>query len=104
MTVAQTYNDTAGSSAIVEGTLEEVTFSGNGSFIIPNGALAVSDILDFSIRPQSMITVTIYLADGQQTNSITSHPGSRTTSWFTFGDHVNGNNSTDSTSQSAAHW
>ncbi|KAG8930649.1 hypothetical protein FRC00_001050 [Tulasnella sp. 408] len=51
-----------------------------------------------------MITISLYLADGQTTNSITSHPGSRTTSWFSFGNFVNAANLTDSSTLSAAHW
>lgn len=46
----------------------------------------------------------MYLAQGQQGYSITSHPGSRTTSWFTYGNQVNAANLTGSSLQSAAHW
>jgi lysophospholipase L1-like esterase len=53
-----------------------------------------------------MITVTIYLATGQTTQSITSHPGSRTTSWWQYGNAVDAAalTITNKTTQSAAHW
>lgn len=104
VTVALTFNNSAGVSAIQPETLQHVTFDSNPSFTIPNGALAVSDPVDFTVKPQSNIAVTIYLANGQQTNSITSHPGSRTTSYFTSGNAVNATNFTSPTTQSAAHW
>lgn len=103
-TVALTYNNTAGSPAIIPQTLQKLTFSGNSSIIVPNGSLAVSDALNFEIKPQQMITVSLYLANGQTTNSITSHPGSRTTSWFSFGNYVGAANMTDSSTRNAAHW
>lgn len=105
-TVALPFNGSAGVSAIQPNTLQTLTFSGNGSIVIPNGALAVSDPINFTIKPQSMLAVTIYLADGQTTNYITSHPGSRTTTWYSMGNEVNAANLTitNATIQSSAHW
>ncbi|KAF2846415.1 SGNH hydrolase [Plenodomus tracheiphilus IPT5] len=87
-------------------TVQKVTFSGRDSISIPNGALAVSDPLNFKISAQQVITVTVYLATGQLTNSVTSHPGSRTTSFFQFGNAVSAPSIaiTDPNTQSAAHW
>ncbi|KAF2624640.1 SGNH hydrolase [Macroventuria anomochaeta] len=106
VTVALPANNTAGIHQIQAKTLQKVTFSGKDSISIPNGALAVSDPLNFPIKAQQVITVTAYLAAGQTTNSITSHPGSRTTSWWQFGNAVNAAQLaiTDPTTQSAAHW
>ena len=106
VTVALPVNDTAGIHQIQAKSAQKVTFSGSDSISIPNGALAVSDPLDFKLKAQSVITVTIYLRDGQTTNSITSHPGSRTTSWWQYGNAVNAESLTvtDRASQSAAHW
>lgn len=106
VTVALPFNGSAGVSAIIPGTSQTLTFSGNGSITIPDQSLAVSDPINFTIEPQSMLTVTIYLANGQASNYITSHPGSRTTSWWTFGNEVYAANLTitDSTVQSGAHW
>jgi lysophospholipase L1-like esterase len=106
VTVALPTNNTAGIHQIQASTLQKVTFSGKDSISISNGALAVSDPLNFPIKAQQVITVTAYLATGQITNSITSHPGSRTTSWWQFGNAVNAAQLaiTDATTQSAAHW
>jgi lysophospholipase L1-like esterase len=106
VTVALPTNQTAGIHQIQANTLQKVTFSGASSISIPNGALAVSDPIPFPIKAQQIITVTAYLATGQKTNSITSHPGSRTTSWWQFGNAVDAPSLavTDPTTQSAAHW
>lgn len=105
-TVALPANDTAGIHQIQASTLQKLTFSGKDSISIPNGALAVSDPLNFAIKPQSVVTITLYLESGQTTNSITSHPGSRTTSWWQFGNAVSAPSLavTDPKTQSAAHW
>ena len=55
---------------------------------ISAGALMVSDPLDFPVAAATNLTVTVYLARGQASNSITSHPGSRTTSHLLAGNHV----------------
>lgn len=46
----------------------------------------------------------MYLAQGQQGNSITSHPGSRINIWMSSGNSVNAANITDPSTQSVAHW
>ncbi|KAH7117804.1 SGNH hydrolase-type esterase domain-containing protein [Dendryphion nanum] len=107
VTVALPANDTAGIHQIQPKSVQKVTFSnGWDSVTIPNGALAVSDPLNFKVKAGSVITVTIYLKDGQTTNSITSHPGSRTTSWWQYGNAVDAAalTVTNSSTQSAAHW
>ncbi|GAA1848520.1 SGNH/GDSL hydrolase family protein [Actinomadura bangladeshensis] len=78
----------AGVSSIEPKTSRPVTFHGNASVVIPVGAQMVSDPLKFPVAPRSNLTVTIYLADGQASTAITSHPGSRTTSSMLAGDHV----------------
>ncbi|KAJ3751370.1 SGNH hydrolase-type esterase domain-containing protein [Lentinula detonsa] len=103
-TIALPLNGAPGASAIDMSTLKTLTFSGNTSFSIPNGALVVSDPVDFPIEPQSTLTVTMYLRDGQDGFSITSHPGSRTTTWMSFGDLVTASNITSSSVTSVEHW
>jgi lysophospholipase L1-like esterase len=78
----------AGVSAIEPGTSRPVTFSGRQSIVVPVGAQVVSDPLDLELAPRSNLTVTTYLATGQASTSITSHPGSRTTSHLLAGDHT----------------
>jgi lysophospholipase L1-like esterase len=106
VTIALPVNGSAGVHQIQASTVQKVTFSGKSSISVPNGALAVSDPLPFKIKPQSMLTVSIYLETGQTTNSITSHPGSRTTSYWQFGNAVSAPalTVTNNTTQSAAHW
>ncbi|PPQ98583.1 hypothetical protein CVT26_013765 [Gymnopilus dilepis] len=103
-TVALPTGGKAGVSSIQTKTLQTITFSGEPGISIPDGGLAVSDVLNFKVEPQSMLTITLYLEQGQTTNSITSHPGSRTTSWYSFGNHVTAANLTDPSTQNVAHW
>ena len=103
-TVAYPANGSSGDSAVDSGSLQKLTFSGNDSITLPNGALGVSDPLNFTIKPQSTITVTIYLESGQPSNNVTSHPGSRATSYISFGNYVDATNMTDSSTISLAHW
>jgi len=88
VSVALPLNGQAGVSAIQAGTTQPVTFDGRSTVDIPVGAQAVSDPLTFDLAPESNLTVTVYLADGQASNSITSHPGSRTTAYLLAGNHV----------------
>ncbi|KAJ9609609.1 hypothetical protein H2200_005937 [Cladophialophora chaetospira] len=105
MTVALPSNGSSGDSAILPSTLQSVTFSGGEAGItIPDGALAVSDPLNFPVKPLQTITVTLYLATGQNGTYITSHPGSRATSWFTMGNQVGATNLTGPLLNSTAHW
>jgi lysophospholipase L1-like esterase len=88
VTVALPEEQKAGISGIQADTAQTVTFSGSESFIVPNGAVVFSDPIEFPVEARSIVSVSIYLEKGQTTNSITSHPGSRTTSWFLRGNHV----------------
>lgn len=78
----------AGVSAIQPGTSRPVTFNGRSAVDIPVGAQMVSDPLDFRLAPRTNLTVTAYLAEGQASTEITSHPGSRTSSYLLAGNHV----------------
>lgn len=89
-------------SAIEPGTSQPVTFAGRPSVTIPIGARYVSDPLDLSLAPGTNVTVTAYLADGQASRSVTSHPGSRTTSHLAAGNHVGAETLPDATSTD--HW
>ena len=78
----------AGVSAIQPGSVRAVTFDGKASVTIPVGSQAVSDPLDFPLPALSNVTLNLYLAQGQASNSITSHPGSRTNTYMVSGDHL----------------
>ncbi|MPY45171.1 SGNH/GDSL hydrolase family protein [Streptomyces phyllanthi] len=88
VTVALPQDGRAGVSAIEPGTLQPVTFGGRTSATVPVGAQLVSDPLDLELRPGTNLTVTAYLAEGQKSLALTSHPGSRTTSYLRHGDHT----------------
>ncbi|KAJ3888601.1 extracellular GDSL-like lipase/acylhydrolase [Lentinula edodes] len=103
-TIALPLDGAPGASAIDTNTLKSLTFSGNTSFSIPNGALVVSDPVDFPIQSLSTLAVTIYLQDGQNGFSVTSHPGSRTTTWMSFGNLVTASNITSVSATSVEHW
>ena len=87
-TVALPLNGTAGSSAIRSDTLKQVTFSGQSSFVVPNGAVVLSDPIRISVKAESSLTVTVYSSAGQAGQRITGHPGSRTSSWLAKGNLV----------------
>jgi lysophospholipase L1-like esterase len=79
----------AGVSAIEPGTSRAVTFAGRPGVTIPPGAAAISDPVDFPVTAGANVAVTFYLPAGQPAaGGITSHPGSRTTSYLAAGDHV----------------
>jgi lysophospholipase L1-like esterase len=86
--VALPVDGRAGASAIQPGTARPVTFAGRSGVDIPVGAQMVSDPLDFRLKARTILTVTVYLADGQASTALTSHPGSRTTSHLLAGNHV----------------
>jgi hypothetical protein len=105
VTVALSSNTTAGGgNAIQTKTLKSVTFSGSANYTVPQGALVVSDPIDLSVKPMTILTITMYLKDGQQSNLITSHPGSRTDSWFVQGNQVSAASLSGPSLATVAHW
>jgi lysophospholipase L1-like esterase len=92
----------AGVSAITPGTTHRVTFGGRPSVVVPTGAPMVSDPLDLRVPALSNLTITAYLASGQASTDITSHPGSRTTSYLARGDQVDATDLTGATP--VDHW
>ena len=101
---AEANQNITGSSGIRPGTLQTLSFSGNDSIIVPAGALAVSDPLNFPIKTGQVISISMYLASGQATNLVTSHPGSRLNIFYSFGDYTTAANMTDPSTTSAQHW
>ncbi|MBP2326891.1 lysophospholipase L1-like esterase [Kibdelosporangium banguiense] len=88
VSVALPADGKAGVSAIQPGTERPVTFQGMSSVDVPVGAQVVSDPIALALPARTNLTVTIYLAKGQASNNITSHPGSRTTSYLLSGNHI----------------
>ncbi len=71
-------------SETVEGTDRVLTFSGNSSFTIPPGVLAVSDPVDLELTPLSDLAVSLYLP--HDTGSPTNHNVGLHTAYISQGD------------------
>jgi lysophospholipase L1-like esterase len=76
----------SGGSRIRVSTDTPLTFHGRSSIEIPEGALMVSDPVDFDVPPLSDLAVTVRLKGAPA--DVTGHPGSRTTSYLTPGEAV----------------
>ncbi|GKZ29146.1 hypothetical protein AbraIFM66950_003306 [Aspergillus brasiliensis] len=81
-------NNTLGSASIIPDTTTPLSFDGDTSILVPAGSLIVSDPITLPQQAGTTLTVDLYLENGQNGTDITSHPGSRTTSWMGFGDMV----------------
>ena len=89
-----------GTAAIAPGSDRALLFSGAPDVTIPAGAEYISDPIDFDAPALSDIALTLRFdaTPPQQT----SHPGSRTTSFYVHGDHVA---DTDlANAKTATHW
>ena len=75
-----------GGGAIRPDSDKALTFRGGATVTIPEGALVLSDPLDFDVPPLSDLAVTIYVRGAPA--DVTGHPGSRTTSHLQGGDAV----------------
>ncbi|KAI4950775.1 hypothetical protein J4E86_007281 [Alternaria arbusti] len=91
----------AGITGMQASPLAAITVGGKSSFTVPKGQVVTSDEIAFEVKPQSMLTVSLYSQQGQSGSSITGHPGSRTTSWFVSGNKVNATNFSGTQS---VHW
>ncbi|WP_129844072.1 SGNH/GDSL hydrolase family protein [Streptomyces sp. RFCAC02] len=88
VSVARPLGGRAGTDAVEPGSTVPVTFSGRESISVPVGAQVVSDPIDLRVAAGTDLSVSVYLRDGQASGAITSHPGSRTTSYLLAGDHT----------------
>ncbi|MGH8961468.1 MAG: SGNH/GDSL hydrolase family protein [Jatrophihabitantaceae bacterium] len=78
----------AGTFPVAADTSRAVTFGGRPGTVIPAGAQVVSDPLDYPLAAGAVVTVTVYLSAGlEASGGLTSHPGSRTTSYLLAGNH-----------------
>ncbi|KAE9369338.1 SGNH hydrolase [Stipitochalara longipes BDJ] len=96
--------DPTGSRTILTDTVQALTFGGQHSINIPNGALAVSDPVKFPIQPAQVITISIYLEHGQTCGRVTGHPGSRTQTWMCHGDFTKAEDMDHTSTESTFHW
>ncbi|CAI7594581.1 unnamed protein product [Penicillium glandicola] len=104
VTIALPAGQEVGVSGLQTETLKTILFDGSPDVEVPSAGLVVSDPIKFPVEAQSALMIDIYLVEGQPTSSITGHPGSRTTSYLTFGDWTGADNFTDSSVQSTDHW
>jgi lysophospholipase L1-like esterase len=90
--VALPVDGRAGVSGIRAGSSRALTFGGRRSVSVPAGALVVSDPVPFLVGSGTNLSISTYFGPGQVgvpgqvPVALTSHPGSRTTSWLASGD------------------
>ena len=106
-TIALPANGLSGTSTIRPDSLQPVSFDGFKKITISTGAQAISDPIDFGfpLRVRTVLSVSIFLGTGQlRKGGVTSHPGSRTTSFFSLGNHVSDTDLTDVSVMQEDHW
>ena len=84
-----------GGSAIDEGTTKTLKFDGKEEITIAPGVEITSDVIAFKLQPRMEVAITI--AYGETSQTVTGHPGSRTTSFI-----LTGNQTAPNTDYSAA--
>jgi lysophospholipase L1-like esterase len=85
VTVALPAGGAAGVNEIEPGSARPVSFRGRPTTVVPVGAQVTSDPVDVDLAAGSNLTITIRLDEGLAGGAITSHPGSRTTSYLMRG-------------------
>ncbi|GFZ51587.1 hypothetical protein JCM24511_09354 [Saitozyma sp. JCM 24511] len=75
-----------GSPCVVPNTVVPVLFEGNTAIDIPPGATWVSDPIEFSTETGDDITISLYIAEGQQGVTVSGHEKAKATSWVARGD------------------
>ena len=76
----------AANASIEPATDQPLTFAQQSSVTVPAGALMVSDPIAFDLLPLSDLAVTFHVKG--PLDGVTTHAGSRATSYFTAGDAV----------------
>jgi len=76
----------AASSQIEPGSDRALTFAGSADVTVPAGAEYISDPIDYAVAPLSNLAITFHL-DSAPVGE-TSHPGSRSTSYYFHGDFI----------------
>jgi len=74
-----------GDSLIDEGTTQKLQFGGKDDYTMQPGTEVISDPISFDLKPRALVAITICLGETSQT--VTGHPGSRTTSYIVEGNH-----------------
>ncbi|KAJ1537111.1 hypothetical protein HK096_004008 [Nowakowskiella sp. JEL0078] len=100
VSVALPLGNTTGNGLIQKGTSRTVTFLGSKSVTIEAGALVVSDVLPFLVKPLSNLVISTYFSN--MPVNVTGHPGSRTTSFIAPGNLVEAQDLSNATQTN--HW
>lgn len=74
----------ADSCQVIPESISKLSFSNNRGFALAPGADIYSDPLRFSLKPNSLLAITIFY--GKAGKTLSGHPGSRTTSYLVKGD------------------
>ncbi|CVL06987.1 related to lysophospholipase L1 and related esterases [Fusarium mangiferae] len=93
-----------GSPSILKDTAQHVLFDGEQPVLVPAGSHVLSDSLKFPVSAGQILSITIFLQKGQNSQQITSHPGSRTDSWLCYGDQSMAPELSGPESQASTHW
>jgi len=75
-----------GGSTIDASTIKALTFNGKSDITMAPGTEVTSDPISFDLKPRMEVAITI--AYGETSQTVTGHPGSRTTSYILAGDHT----------------
>lgn len=87
--ISRSAGNVSGTNALEERTIRHVTFCGDREARIAAGAHIVSDPIDFGLLPPATaVTISLFLPSKLPAQGVTSHPGSRTDSWFAPGNQV----------------
>ncbi|MEO8885150.1 MAG: SGNH/GDSL hydrolase family protein [Mucilaginibacter sp.] len=90
-----------GGNVIDEATTKQLKFNGKDEITMEPGGEAMSDPIAFDLKPRELVAITI--AFGETSETVTGHPGSRTTSYILTGNQTAPN--TDyTTAVPAEHW
>jgi hypothetical protein len=105
VTISRSVGNVSGTDTLEPGTIRHVTFCGDREARIPAGAQIVSDPVDFGLLPPATaVTISLFLPDKLPAEGVTSHPGSRTTSWFASGNQVSGLSFSGDGVEQIDHW
>lgn len=105
VTISRSVGNVSGTNALEPGTIRHVTFCGDLEARIPAGAQIVSDPVDFGLLPPATaVTISLFLPDKLPAEGVTSHPGSRTTSWFAPGNQVSELSFSEDGVEQIDHW
>jgi len=87
-TVAVPAGGRSGASAIAPGSARPLRFAGAPGVLVPPGGEVESDAVAMPVPSGSRLSLTVHLTGGLAADEVTSHPGSRTTSYVCAGDRV----------------